>query len=490
MMTVLSMIIWCLLLSLIPRASSDVYVYTEGNRLIEEYDDQAANFGPALTADGIKGYVILTNPKNACTKVAAAPNITLAGYRWIALIPRTNSVDVCDFDLKVLNAQNANFSAVIIYNYDDSLISMGAHGRNIQIPSTLITHSDGVSIITNYLYNQTASKSSSQLTGEQLFNFRPYLIPFLCIIGISLLGFISFMMVKCYLQHRHTRRHRLPRSALKQLKVKKFVKGDRWEVCAICLDDYEDGAKLRILPCDHAYHMKCIDPWLLNNRRQCPVCKRYVFPNHDNSDEESNEHTTTERTPLIQPSNDDSIPEPSLTGQTERRRTGLFRSGASNNNGRNDAFDSEGNDDVEDISVLPRQSTANRITTTDLVFDQSESNFQRHSHPQLPRIVLRQSSTDERNNNNNTNTTLTSYGSFHESPSGSFTTPRAANFFVGSLGGTTDNTNVSARSVIEDVSDVEPDEDDERMHSVLTDVEINQAYVPDEEKTDVLRTNV
>ena len=58
-------------------------------------------------------------------------------------------------------------------------------------------------------------------------------------------------MVKCYLQHRHTRRHRLPRSALKQLKVKKFVKGDRWEVCAICLDDYEDGAKLRILPCDH-----------------------------------------------------------------------------------------------------------------------------------------------------------------------------------------------------------------------------------------------
>ena len=62
--------------------------------------------------------------------------------------------------------------------------------------------------------------------------------------------------------------------------------------------------------------MKCIDPWLLNNRRQCPVCKRYVFPNHDNSDEESNEHTTTERTPLIQPSNDDSMPEPSLTGQT------------------------------------------------------------------------------------------------------------------------------------------------------------------------------
>lgn len=56
-----------------------------------------------------------------------------------------------------------------------------------------------------------------------------------------------------------------------------------------------------------AYHMKCIDPWLLNNRRQCPVCKRYVFPNQDHSDEEeSSGHAATERTPLIRPSDEDS----------------------------------------------------------------------------------------------------------------------------------------------------------------------------------------
>lgn len=58
-------------------------------------------------------------------------------------------------------------------------------------------------------------------------------------------------MAKLYIGRRRTRRNRLPRSALKQLKIKKFVKGDPWEVCAICLDDYEVGAKLRILPCDH-----------------------------------------------------------------------------------------------------------------------------------------------------------------------------------------------------------------------------------------------
>lgn len=53
-----------------------------------------------------------------------------------------------------------------------------------------------------------------------------------------------------------------------------------------------------------AYHMKCIDPWLIENRRQCPVCKRYVFPEERPSDEEENNvheptRVITERTPLI-----------------------------------------------------------------------------------------------------------------------------------------------------------------------------------------------
>ncbi|CAF4674181.1 unnamed protein product, partial [Rotaria magnacalcarata] len=66
----------------------------------------------------------------------------------------------------------------------------------------------------------------------------------------------------------------------------------------------------------------------------------------------------------------------------------------------------------------------------------------------------------------------------------------AANFFVGSVGGTTDNTNISARSVIEDGSDIETDDTDERMHLVSTDIEINHAYVPDDETTNELRTNL
>ena len=64
---------------------------------------------------------------------------------------------------------------------------------------------------------------------------------------------------------RRRRRHRLPKSALKKLPIHKFKDGDPYETCCICLDDFEEGDKLRILPCDHGYHYKCIGKCYFND---------------------------------------------------------------------------------------------------------------------------------------------------------------------------------------------------------------------------------
>ena len=49
--------------------------------------------------------------------------------------------------------------------------------------------------------------------------------------------------------------------------------------CAVCLDDFEAGqTRVRELPCYHAFHPECIDPFLANRSSLCPLCKRSVLP--------------------------------------------------------------------------------------------------------------------------------------------------------------------------------------------------------------------
>eukprot|EP00250_Pteridium_aquilinum_P007172 c16951_g1_i1 orf=204-1784(+) len=43
--------------------------------------------------------------------------------------------------------------------------------------------------------------------------------------------------------------------------------------CHICLVEYEGGDHLRVLPCSHEYHMTCIDKWLREVHRVCPLCR-------------------------------------------------------------------------------------------------------------------------------------------------------------------------------------------------------------------------
>ena len=43
--------------------------------------------------------------------------------------------------------------------------------------------------------------------------------------------------------------------------------------CTICLEEFEEGCSLKLLPCLHRFHHTCIDNWL-RQKANCPVCQR------------------------------------------------------------------------------------------------------------------------------------------------------------------------------------------------------------------------
>jgi hypothetical protein len=109
------------------------------------YEANGAQFGPALTAAGLAGAIVLVNdgagasPTDACEPLVGFP----AGA--IALVDR----GTCEFSFKALQAQNAGASGVIVVNNAPGtpiLMGPGASGGLITIPAVHVSQSDGATI--------------------------------------------------------------------------------------------------------------------------------------------------------------------------------------------------------------------------------------------------------------------------------------------------------------------------------------------------------
>ncbi|VVB13310.1 unnamed protein product [Arabis nemorensis] len=54
--------------------------------------------------------------------------------------------------------------------------------------------------------------------------------------------------------------------------------------CLICLGEFVEGEKVRVLPkCNHGFHVKCIDTWLLSHS-SCPTCRQSLVEHQTPAD--------------------------------------------------------------------------------------------------------------------------------------------------------------------------------------------------------------
>jgi len=100
-----------------------------------------------------------------------------------------------------------------------------------------------------------------------------------CLVFLICFGIIYWIYPQAF---GRTQNQGASKSEIDQLEVRDYQAGlieDPADAkCAICLAAYENGEKLRFLPCTpkkHHFHQACVDEWLVLNKH-CPFCKRPI----------------------------------------------------------------------------------------------------------------------------------------------------------------------------------------------------------------------
>ncbi|KAJ1735730.1 hypothetical protein LPJ61_000382 [Coemansia biformis] len=249
-------------------------------------------FGSRLGDDGLVGRLLVVedvDPGNidGCRPLATPMDTSDS---WIMLVERGN----CGFVDKVRNMQASGAAAVLVGDpWYDLPITMYASGdtSDVHIPSSFVARREY-----NGIREAALDPSGGGPLLVRLVRNEYYELPFLDVLFITILSPMLMMAFIYVLYRLRLRQHRLrdlaPTDFVHGLPTKTFYRSKyrdgEPDECAICLDDFGDDDELRILPCKHEYHVRCIDRWLTTRKKFCPICKQNVCP-------------SSESTPLLPP---------------------------------------------------------------------------------------------------------------------------------------------------------------------------------------------
>ncbi|CAO3653477.1 unnamed protein product [Cunninghamella echinulata] len=221
---------------------------------------------------------------------------------WIALIKRGG----CSFYTKVNAMQQSGAIAVIIGDdKNDVWLTMTTEGdsSNITIPSVFLSKSEYHSFL---LAKQNLIHPILVLLNNEdkilwsftidYFYYGFIFIPLMLLCLVS--SYLYYQQRKSYHPYLH---HHQQQSILhiditttmdpkeldyylpKQLVTKSITPNKNTDEeedddeCPICLDPFRCNDEIRVLPCQHSFHVTCIDGWLTTYKTKCCVCTRDIY---------------------------------------------------------------------------------------------------------------------------------------------------------------------------------------------------------------------
>uniref|UniRef100_A0A8D0GZW4 Ring finger protein 122 n=1 Tax=Sphenodon punctatus TaxID=8508 RepID=A0A8D0GZW4_SPHPU len=88
---------------------------------------------------------------------------------------------------------------------------------------------------------------------------------YMVIFGTGIFVFVLSLIFCCYFISKLRHQAQSERFGYKEVK----------QTCAVCLEDFKVKDELGVLPCQHAFHRKCLVKWL-EVRCVCPMCNKPI----------------------------------------------------------------------------------------------------------------------------------------------------------------------------------------------------------------------
>ncbi|MBA0581653.1 hypothetical protein Gorai_023827, partial [Gossypium raimondii] len=199
---------------------------------------------------GVCGALEVADPLDACSPLRNDFGSNQSEAIRFALIIRGD----CSFEEKIRNAQNKGFSAAIVYDdkYSNNLVYMMVNPKGIKVLAVFVSKSAG-----EFLKDHAKGENGEcciypPLNGKA---WTVFAICFLSLVVIAAFLVIAFVAPRSLSNWR--RRNLVRRvdskvvEALPCLVFGSARSSIAGETCAICLEDYNDGELLKVLPCQH-----------------------------------------------------------------------------------------------------------------------------------------------------------------------------------------------------------------------------------------------